>query len=119
VDPNANPTSPTRVGQSVAGPTGIINYVGNGTALYVPGNAARVGAGNVWSMGFYDVDLGIKRTFPIYEQIQLQFEVDMLNATNHVVWGSINGGVGGSSYGYVTSVANQPRDFQLSGRLSF
>ena len=41
----------------------------------------------------------------------------MLNATNHVVWGAIHGG--GSSYGYVRSVPNRPRDFQLSGRISF
>lgn len=95
--------------------------VGNGPNAYVPGNAARVGALNVWSMGFYDVDLAIKRTFPIHESLSFQFEADMLNATNHVVWGSVNGGVGGSSYGFVTALntAIAPRDFQLSGRLSF
>jgi hypothetical protein len=43
----------------------------------------------------------------------------MLNATNHTVFGSINGGVAGSTFGEVTSIANQPRDFQLSGRINW
>ncbi|HEY4382473.1 MAG TPA: carboxypeptidase-like regulatory domain-containing protein [Acidobacteriaceae bacterium] len=93
--------------------------VGNGPNAYIPGNAPRVGALNVWSMSAYNVDLGIKRTFKIWESVNLQFEADLLNATNHVVWGSVNGGVGGSSFGLVTGLANQPRDAQLSGRINW
>jgi hypothetical protein len=70
-------------------------------------------------MSAYNVDLGIKRTFKIWESVNLQFEADLLNATNHVVWGSVNGGVGGSSFGLVTGLANQPRDAQLSGRINW
>jgi hypothetical protein len=114
------------VGQNTAGTCaaalqkchGVINYVGNGTALYVPGNAPRVGGDNVWSMSAYNVDLALKRTFPVWERVNLQFEADVANVTNHVVWGSLNGGVAGSSLGYV-GLANAPRDFQLSGRLNF
>ncbi len=109
---SCSPTSPTS-------PTCAEFQVGNGPNLYVPGTAARVGADNVWSMGYYDLDLGIKRTFKIYESVNLQFEADLLNATNHVVWGSINGGVAGSSFGLVTSLASQPRDAQLSGRINW
>ena len=107
------------IGTTVNGSTGVVNFVGNGPNLYAPGTAARVGADNVWSMGYYDLDLGIKRTFKIYESVNLQFEADLLNATKHVVWGSINGGVAGSSFGVVTSLANQPRDAQLSGRINW
>jgi hypothetical protein len=70
-------------------------------------------------MSAYTVDLGVKRTFPIWEKVSLQFEADLLNATNHVVWGAINGGVAGSSFGFVTSLANQPRDAQISGRINW
>jgi Carboxypeptidase regulatory-like domain len=98
----------------------VIN-VGQGPGLYIPGNAARIGADNVWSQSLYNIDFGVKRVFPIYENLKLQFEADMLNATNHVVWGAVNGGVGGTSYGFVTALAggNSPRDFQFSGRLSW
>lgn len=107
--------------QAGSATTGIINYVGNGPALYVPGNAARIGADNVWSQSFYDLDLGLKRTFPVYENFKLQFEADMSNVTNHVVWGPINGGVAGSSFGEVTALAgnNAPRDVQFAARLSW
>ena len=104
---------------NAASATSQVCYVGNGPALYVPGNAPRVGAGNAWSMGAYNIDMAIKRSFNIYREWKLQFEADALNATNHTVFGSINGGVGGSSYGYVTTVSNLPRDWQFSGRLSF
>jgi hypothetical protein len=56
----------------------------------------------------------------------------LLNATNHVVFSSPSGAVGNGSatetgtsitgtttYGLITSVANQPRDMQLSGRIIF
>lgn len=94
---------------------------GLGLAAYQVGTAARVGADNIWSQGWYNVDLGLKRSFPIYERLSLQFEADCLNATNHVTWGGPGGGVGGSSYGLITgeSSAYIPRDFQLSGRLNW
>ena len=100
---------------------GQINYVGNGPADYIPGNTARVGADNVWSMGYYDVDMTVRRNFAIYHEWKLAFEASAFNVTNHVVFGSVNGGVGGTSYGFVggPSTANLPRDFQFSGRLSF
>ena len=100
---------------------GQITYVGNGPADYVPGNAPRVGAYNVWSMGTYDLDMTVRRSFAIYHEWKLAFEASAFNVPNHVIFGSVNGGVGGTSYGFVgaPSGANLPRDFQFSGRLSF
>jgi hypothetical protein len=101
---------------------------GLGTAAYVPGNAARVGADNVFGMGFYNVDLGLKRSFPIWENVKLQIEADLLNATNHVVWPNPNGVVGSGSntsttvtatYGLLGAPTNNPRDLQLSGRINW
>jgi len=106
--------------------------VGLGQAGYVPGTAARVGADNVWGMGAYNIDIGLKRSFPVWNEWKLQFEADLLNATNHVVFGTPSGAVGNgsatetgtsitgtTSYGLISSVANQPRDMQLSMRLIF
>jgi hypothetical protein len=83
-------------------------------------------------MGTYNIDLGLKRAFPIWEKVTFQIEADLLNATNHVVFSGPGGAVGNgsasetgttisgtTSYGLITSVANQPRDMQLSGRLSW
>jgi hypothetical protein len=105
---------------------------GLGVAAYQIGTAPRVGADNIWSMGTYNIDLGLKRSFPIWENVKIQFEADLLNATNHVIFGAPNGVVGNGSatqtgttitgtttYGLITSVTNQPRDMQLSARLSW
>jgi thiol-disulfide isomerase/thioredoxin len=48
-------------------------------------------------MGYYDLDLGLKRSFPIWEKVSVQFEADLVNATNHVTWGSPAGAVGSGS----------------------
>ena len=109
-------------------------YSGLGTAAYVPGNAARNAAQNTWSMGAYDVDLGLKRSFPIYEQVNVQFEADVVNVTNHVIWNApaavvgngtatqTNGVISGTtSFGDITSVNTNwgPRDWQLAARLNW
>jgi hypothetical protein len=78
----------------------------------------------VWGMGSYNIDLGLKRSFPIWENVKFQIEADLLNATNHVVFSGPGGAVGNgsnltTSYGLIGSVANQPRDMQLAGRISW
>ncbi len=125
INPNAfsvnQPGTQAQVGTSITTPNGIVNFVGNGTALYVPGNAPRVMP--IFSMGAYNFDLGLKRSFPIWEHVSLQFEADLLNATNHVVWGNLNGGASGvngaATFGTAGAPVNQPRDAQLAARLNW
>jgi hypothetical protein len=122
------PGTQAQVGTSVSNSLGVINYVGNGSALYVPGSVPRVAAGGVFSMGFYDLDLGLKRLFTLHENVKLQFEADLSNVTNHVVWGSLSGGVTGSTFGVVNTSNNggitipllsTPRDAQFAARIMF
>jgi hypothetical protein len=96
--------------------------VGNGPALYVPGNAPRVAALNMFGMGYYDDDIAVKRTFPVYHEWNVAIEVDMSNLTNHVVWASPNSAVnGGSSFGTISALnaGNAPRDLQGMLRINF
>jgi hypothetical protein len=98
--------------------------VGPGTALYVPGNAPRVAALNMWGMGYYDDDVALKRTFPIYHEWSVGIELDMTNLTNHVVWASPSSQVASgtnASFGTITALnsANAPRDVQGSLRINF
>jgi hypothetical protein len=97
-------------------------YVWNGPALYVPGNAPRVAPLNMFGMGYYDDDVAVKRTFPIYREWNVAIEVDMSNMTNHVVWASPNSTVnGGSSFGTISALnsSNNPRDVQGMLRINF
>lgn len=113
-------TSANLVGTVVS--TNLQQYtnVGQGPALYVPGNAARVAALNLWGPSLFNLDMGLKRSFPIYREAKLQFEIDSLNTLNHVVFSSPNAVVnGGSNFGTLGSVANTARDFQASGRIQW
>jgi hypothetical protein len=108
------------IGSSVSTASQQYTNVGQGAELYVPGNAPRVAALNLWGMGSYNVDLALKRTFPIYHEAGLKLEADMLNVTNHVVFSAPNSTVnGGGSFGTIGSQSNLPRDFQLSARIQW
>jgi hypothetical protein len=89
-------------------------------AYYQPGNAPRAAALNLWGPSLYNLDLGLKRSFPIYrENVKFLVEADLLNTTNHVVFGSPSAVVGSSSFGELTGVANVNRDLQMSARISW
>jgi hypothetical protein len=130
--PYINPNAFTVATQATAGQTsapwtsgqvatnGQYTGVGPGAAFYVPGNATRVAALNLWGPSLFNLDLGLKRTFPIHEDVKLLFEVDALNALNHVVFAAPGAVVdGGAKFGELTSVANTSRDFQLSARIAW
>jgi hypothetical protein len=98
-------------------------YVCNGPEDYVPGNASRVAPiQGLWSQPTYNLDMALKRTFPIYHDVKLAFEVDMTNVANHVVLkGPTSSAAAGANttFGTITGVANFPRDVQGSARVSW
>jgi hypothetical protein len=106
-------------GTTVSNPTNQITYLGNGSALYAPGNTPRGAALNMRAMGTYNLDFALKRTFPIYREWMFAFEADIANATNHVIWNSPDSTVNDTTYGTLTGVASQPRTVQFSGRISW
>ena len=38
---------------------------------------------NLRGPGFFDMDMGLGKTFPIWESVNLKFRVDAFNALNH------------------------------------
>ncbi len=98
--------------------------VGQGPGLYVPGTASRVAPDNLWGMGVYNVDAALKRSFPIFHEWRLAFELDMTNVTNHVEWASPSATVASgtnASFGTITNVGSTytPRELQGSLRINF
>jgi hypothetical protein len=71
-----------------------------------------------------DVDMALKRTFPIFHEWKLALEADMTNIANHPLYGvpscTVKSG-STSSFCTVTGVASGylPRDLQLAGRISW
>jgi hypothetical protein len=107
--------------------------VGSGPAAYVPGNAGRVAPlPGMWGQPTFNVDMALKRTFPLYRNFKLAFEADMSNVTNHVVYrqpgfvsssspqgnSTVQAGAN-ATFGTIAGISNTPRQAQLSGRISW
>ena len=81
---------------------------------------------NLRGPGYFNVDMGLAKRFPIAEKISLQFRADAFNVFNHVNFSLPGtGGSGGtaditdpSSFGVINSTAS-PRVMQFALRLEF
>lgn len=93
------------------------------------GNAPR---NFVRGFGMNQLDLAVRRTFPIVERLNLQFRAEMFNILNHPDFGYIYPYYGGVQFGQATKTLNEslstlnalyqqggPRSMQLSLRLQF
>ena len=82
--------------------------------------------------GAWQMDLAIRRDFPIYERLKLQFRAEAFNIFNHPNFGSVNGGFGQTTFGQATAtLANSlgalsplyqmggPRSMQFALKLTF
>jgi hypothetical protein len=91
------------------------------------GNIARTAPDGLHGPGYWDVDLGVRRTFHVRETATLhltfQLTADVTNATNSTFFntGGTGWSAGSTSFGTVNS-QNQnvlPRDWQFGGRFTF
>jgi hypothetical protein len=137
----ANNAPATRIG-----PSGLVKtkveHTGDGKAVfaYADHEAARtdftgptgfnIGHRNdEFGPGFFNIDLGLGKTFPIYEQkVNLKFRTDAFNATNHPNFGLPNTDItesSGTPFGTIGGMVGSPgsdlavRVLQLSLRLEF
>jgi hypothetical protein len=110
--------------------------VGVGPADYVPGNASRVAPLGMFGQHAVNLDMALRRTFPVYREWKVQFELDMANVANHVTYGlpgqvttnpdshttvqsGVTGGVVNPTFGTISQVNSTPREVQGSLRISF
>jgi hypothetical protein len=95
----------------------------------VPGNAPR---NFVRGFGAWQMDLAVRREFPIFERVNLQFRAEAFNIFNHPNFGQINSFYGQKAFGQATAtLANSPgvlsplyqsggaRSLQLALKLTF
>jgi len=76
--------------------------------------------------GFFNIDLGLGKTFPIWESVSLKFRADAFNSTNHPnfdIPGTSNNDItqANGAFGAITTYATggTPRVLQLALRLEF
>ncbi|HKV64664.1 MAG TPA: TonB-dependent receptor [Candidatus Acidoferrum sp.] len=68
--------------------------------------------------GFFDLDTGLLRTFPIAERVKFQFRVDAFAATNTPNFGNPNLNLSSPNFGVITSTASGPQFSSEAGNLT-
>lgn len=122
VNPNAFTVNVSSLSSGTAPGQAVV--VGLGPGLYAPGNAARTAPLGMFGPGFFDDDIALKRSFPIYHEWKLQLEADMVNLTNHVAYAppglTVQSG-SESSFAALTKIAPNytPRDVQIAARINW
>jgi hypothetical protein len=95
----------------------------NKSALGTPanftfGNAARY-VSEVRTDSTNSMDLSIAKTFPIWENVKLQFRAEAYNAFNRNQFGTPTTNIASTTVGQVSSSRSTPRNIQLALRLTF
>jgi len=93
-------------------------------ANYTFGNVARTAPYGLIGPGGQDLDASLRRSFGIWnkENVKLSLQLDMFNVANKVVFGAPNTtyqGTGTTSFGTISSQANQSRDIQLNAKVTW
>ncbi|WP_263378583.1 TonB-dependent receptor [Granulicella paludicola] len=91
-----------------------------GNAGYNFSNGPRTQPYHLFNLGTYDVDTGLKRSFPIYRTLKFTFQADIFNLTNHVQFGGLGVATGSpQAFGILTSQGNSARSVQFAGKFNF
>jgi hypothetical protein len=85
-------------------------------AQYTYGNAGR---NSLIGPGRTNVDMSIFKSFPVHEQMYLQFRFEAFNVFNHPQFGYPNPTVGTAQVGSITSIVGNPRNLQASLQFQF
>jgi hypothetical protein len=88
-------------------------------AAYTAGDIARSAPLGLFAPHNADLDVSLRREFPIRERVRLSFQADAFNVNNAVHFAAPGTGIDSASFGIFSSMANQPRKLQFSARLSF
>lgn len=88
---------------------------------YTFGNLSRTAPYNLYGPGNYNLDLSLRRTFPLHftDKAALDVRVDYRNVTNHTQFSVASTAYGNSSFGEVNGQKNDRRAAQLAARINF
>jgi hypothetical protein len=116
----ATPANPTATWFNTACFAGVNQSVG-GTVYQGPfdwGNE-RANDGALYASGIRNWDLSLLKTTKIAEKLSTQLRIETFNTFNRFQPGSPNTAAGNGAFGQITSQANNPRNVQISLRLTY
>lgn len=86
---------------------------------YSIGNLARTAPYGLRGPWLDTLSISVKRSFPIYENVKLLFDVSSYNVTNNVQFGISSLAIDSGTFGEVSGQTNTSRDIQLAARINF
>jgi Carboxypeptidase regulatory-like domain len=128
---NTSHTGPVRInsgyGKGITATTvNNVKYIDSTAFIAEPGNNGynfgnvdRSAPYDLYNIGNYELDSGIKRQFHIYERATFTFQADALNVTNHTQFGGLGTSLSSGSFGTISKQNNNPRDWQFAGKINF
>jgi outer membrane receptor protein involved in Fe transport len=119
VVPGCDKSAGGSISEHVTAGTSVINaacFVAPGA--FSLGNESRVDP-TLRAQGINNWDFSISKNTRLTEQVSLDFRAEFFNLFNRVQFGPPNTSFGGSTFGLITSQANNPRQIQFSLRASF
>jgi len=78
-----------------------------------------LGRNSLYGPNFFNTDLSVMKSFPIYEAVSIQFRMDAFNVFNYISFGSPSGVDGTINNGPGKDGTANPRQLQLSFRVQF
>ena len=76
------------------------------------------GRNDVRGPGLFDLDVSLKREFPLFERFRLEFVADSFDITNTPAFANPAANISNAGFGTVTT-SNANRTLRLSGRITF
>ena len=86
---------------------------------YTVGDIPRAAPYGLFAPHNADMDITVRREFPIREKARLAFQADAFNVNNAVHFAAPGLGIDSATFGIFNAMANSPRKLQFSARLSF
>jgi hypothetical protein len=137
IDASCYPNTVSGVGAKISGkPTSRIQasttqYVNPAAFVLAPnytyGNAARTAPDGLFAPTSTDLDINVRKEFPLLESAKLSVQADAFNALNEVFFAAPNSSFSSTaglippatSFGTYSAQGNSPRKYQFSARISF
>ena len=115
VNPNAIYTG-LKITQKAAGNLTYLNKAA--FAQNAPGTFGNLGRNAVRGPNYFDLDAALSRSFPIRERYAFIIRLEAFNVLNHPNLSAFTTALNSSTFGNATT-ANDPRIFQLAGKITF
>jgi hypothetical protein len=80
------------------------------------GNSER---GVLRAPAFWNVDMGLQKSFPVGKDHHIQVRLEAFNVFNHINDGNPNTEVGNANFGKITTMSSRPRQLQLGLRFVY